>query len=168
MSRSAHATEAPFGLTARYPSAPAGFDELIDRAGAVKPHWAPLLRELEALPPETRALRLEQINAKVRETGIAHDLFADPGSLAQPWRIDLVPLIIPADEWRWLERALMQRARLCESLLADLHGPQRLLDVGGHPAPARLLRPVVPAAVPQAAADARLHPVLRRRHRPLP
>ena len=78
-------------------------------------------------------MRLEQVNAKVRETGIAHDLFADPGSLAQPWRIDLVPLMIPADEWRWLERALMQRARLCESLLADLHGPQRLLTSGAIP-----------------------------------
>jgi uncharacterized circularly permuted ATP-grasp superfamily protein/uncharacterized alpha-E superfamily protein len=133
MSRSAHATEPPFGLTAQYPSAPESFDELVDGSGAVKPHWAPLLRELEALAPETRALRMEQINAKVRETGIAHDLFADPGSLAQPWRIDLVPLIIPGEEWRWLERALVQRARLFEGLLADLYGPQRLLESGAIP-----------------------------------
>jgi uncharacterized circularly permuted ATP-grasp superfamily protein/uncharacterized alpha-E superfamily protein len=133
MSRSAHATEPPFGLAEPYPASLDAFDELIDTRGAVKPHWAPVLRELEALTPETRALRMEQINAKVRETGIAHDLFADPGSLAQPWRIDLVPLVIPADEWRWLERALVQRARLCESLLADLYGPQQLLTSGAIP-----------------------------------
>jgi uncharacterized circularly permuted ATP-grasp superfamily protein/uncharacterized alpha-E superfamily protein len=132
-SRSAHATEPTSTLTGQYPSTPAGFDELIDSAGAIRPHWAPLLAELEALAPEMRALRLEQINAKVRETGIAHDLYADPGSLAQPWRIDLVPLIIPAEEWRWLERALVQRARLTEALLGDLYGPQRLLASGAIP-----------------------------------
>ena len=133
MSRSAHATEPPFGLTARYASAPDGFDELVDAAGAVKPHWTTLLRELDALSPETRALRMEQVNTRVRETGVAHDLFADPASTAQPWRIDLVPLLIPAEEWRWLERALLQRARLFESILADLYGPQRLLESGAIP-----------------------------------
>ena len=43
------------------------------------------------LDPATRAQRIEQLNTRVRETGIAHDLFADPASTAQPWRVDLVP-----------------------------------------------------------------------------
>jgi uncharacterized circularly permuted ATP-grasp superfamily protein/uncharacterized alpha-E superfamily protein len=133
MSISACAPEPAFSLTRQYHVASTGFDELVESSGAVKPHWAPLLRELGALAPETRALRMEQINARVRETGIAHDLFADPASTVQPWRIDLVPLIIPAHEWRWLERALVQRARLFESILADLYGPRRLLESGAIP-----------------------------------
>ena len=67
--------------------------------------------------------------ARVRETGIGHDLFADPSSTAQPWRVDLIPLVVP-EEWRWLERALIQRARLFEGILADLYGPQKLLAAG--------------------------------------
>ena len=76
---------------------------------------------------------MEQLNARVRETGIAYDLFSDPTSTTQPWRVDLVPLVIPANEWQGLERALVQRARLFEGVLADLYGAQRLLASGAIP-----------------------------------
>jgi uncharacterized circularly permuted ATP-grasp superfamily protein/uncharacterized alpha-E superfamily protein len=114
-------------LTQGYEALAGGFDELVDNSGTVKVHWAPLLEALSALDPATRSLRMEQLNARVRETGIAHDPFADPASVAQPWRVDLVPLIISPQEWHGLERALLQRARLFEGILADLYGPQRLL-----------------------------------------
>ena len=120
-------------LPAGYRSVPASFDELVDASGSLKPHWLPLLRELNVLDANTRAIRIEQLNARVRETGIAYDLFSDPGSAAQPWRVDLVPLIIPAEEWRDLERRLVQRARLFEHILADLYGPQNLLASGAIP-----------------------------------
>jgi uncharacterized circularly permuted ATP-grasp superfamily protein/uncharacterized alpha-E superfamily protein len=116
-----------------YAPARACFDELIDGEGAVRAHWDPFLRALTACDPAVRSLRTEQLNARVRETGIAHDLFSDPARAAQPWRIDLVPLLIAPEEWRFLERALLQRARLFEGLLADLYGPRRLLATGAIP-----------------------------------
>src|SRR6516165_1443553 len=121
------------GLIRGYSALAHGFDEMIDSSGAMRRHWEPLLLELAGLAPATRALRMEQLNARVRETGIAHDLFADPSSTAQPWRVDLVPLIVSPDEWRSLERALIQRARLFEGILADLYGPQKLLASGAIP-----------------------------------
>jgi uncharacterized circularly permuted ATP-grasp superfamily protein/uncharacterized alpha-E superfamily protein len=120
-------------LTRGYRALAGGFDELVDSSGAVRRHWEPLLHELAALSPATRSLRTEQLNARVRETGIAHDLFADPTSTAQPWRIDLVPLVVAPEEWRMLERVLVQRARLFEGILADLYGPQKLLASGAIP-----------------------------------
>ena len=120
-------------LTRGYHARVTVFDELLERSGAVKPQWEPLLQALFALDPATRTLRMEQLNARVRETGIAHDLFADPASIAQPWRVDLAPLIISPQEWRRLERALMQRARLFEGIVADLYGPQQLLVSGAVP-----------------------------------
>ena len=110
-----------------------GFDELIDAVGSLRPHWHDFLRAIAALDPATLALRMEQLNVRVRETGIAHDIYADPASTAQPWRVDLVPLIVAPEEWRRLERALLQRARLFAKLLADLYGPQRLLASGAIP-----------------------------------
>jgi uncharacterized circularly permuted ATP-grasp superfamily protein/uncharacterized alpha-E superfamily protein len=134
MSRDARAAEPRQGDLARgYRDAPEGFDELTERSGAIKPHWLPLLQSLEALDPANRARRMEQLNARVRETGIAYDLFSDPTSATQPWRVDLVPLVFPANEWQQLERALIQRARLFEDLLADLYGPQHLLASGAIP-----------------------------------
>jgi len=121
------------GLIRGYCALARGFDEMIDRSGVIRRHWEPLLHGLAGLTPATRALRMEQLNARVRETGIAHDLFADPSSTAQPWRVDLIPLVVAPEEWRWLERALIQRARLFEGILADLYGPQKLLASGAIP-----------------------------------
>jgi uncharacterized circularly permuted ATP-grasp superfamily protein/uncharacterized alpha-E superfamily protein len=121
------------GLIRGYCALARGFDEMIDRSGVTRRHWEPLLHGLAGLTPATRALRMEQLNARVRETGIAHDLFADPSSTAQPWRVDLIPLVVAPEEWRWLERALIQRARLFEGILADLYGPQKLLASGAIP-----------------------------------
>lgn len=111
------------------------FDELIDGSGAVRAHWRPLLDAMRLLSPAARLERSDRLNMRVRETGMAHDLFADPTKSAQPWRIDLVPLILPAAEWHVLEQALMQRFRLFEAILADVYGPQRLL-ASGHIPPA--------------------------------
>jgi uncharacterized circularly permuted ATP-grasp superfamily protein/uncharacterized alpha-E superfamily protein len=134
MSRNIQAAASSRGeLIAGYRAAPEVFDELVEGSGALKPHWKPLLPLIEALDPSARTLRMEQLNARVRETGIAYDLFSDPTSTTQPWRIDLVPLIIAAEEWQALERGLIQRAKLFEGLLADLYGPQRLLKSGAVP-----------------------------------
>src|ERR1700693_717867 len=53
----------------------------------------------------------------------------------RPWSLDAIPLVIPPSEWEPLEAGLIQRARLLNSILADLYGPQQLLR-GGHIPPA--------------------------------
>jgi hypothetical protein len=106
MARSVRAeTFSDDGLIRGYHALAGGFDELVEHSGAIKAHWEPLLHELAELTPATRLLRMEQLNARVRETGIAHDLFADPASAAQPWRVDLVPLIVPPRSGGLLQRA---------------------------------------------------------------
>ncbi len=109
-------------------------DELVGSTGSVQPHWDTFLAGLESLTHEQRLDRIDRINLRVRETGIAHDLFADPASVAQPWRLDLVPLIFPADTWAEIETAVIQRARLLEAFLADIYGPQTSLRDGLVPA----------------------------------
>ena len=70
------------------------------------------------------------------------------------WQIDIVPLLIPADEWRYIEAGIIQRAQLLNRLLEDLYGAQDLVANGHFPAallyanPA-FLRPLV--GVPVAA-----------------
>lgn len=119
-------------LMARY-ARPTQFDELVDDAGNIRPHWKPLIGELERLDKATLDARIEILNARVRETGIAHDVFSDPSSTVQPWRVDFVPLLITEQEWRAIERAMAQRARLFEAILADLYGDQTLLKSAAIP-----------------------------------
>ena len=74
--------------------------------------------------------RAVAIDRRVRETGIAYDIFADPTSRPQRWQLDLVPIIFSSAEWRWTGTALIQRARLFDAVLTDLYGAQHLLRQG--------------------------------------
>ena len=110
------------------------FDELVDPHGMVAAHWQPFLAGLGAMTHDQRLQRVDRINMRIRETGIAHDLFADPTRNLQPWRVDLVPLIVSAETWSRLESAVGQRARLMEALLSDLYGQQTAIREGLVPA----------------------------------
>ena len=73
------------------------------------------------------AARLARLAQRVRETGIAYDIFADPNTAAQRWALDLLPVVISAHEWQGLERALIQRARLLGAAVNKLAVLDRLL-----------------------------------------
>lgn len=110
-----------------------GYDELLDGDGAPRRHWLPFLKELNALPEADRAARALRLDRRVRETGIAYDVFADPTLGSQQWQLDLVPIVFSSAEWRWLEAALIQRAELFDAVLNDLYGDQHLLRDGHLP-----------------------------------
>ena len=72
----------------------------------------------------------------------------------QRWHLDLAPVVVSSGEWRWLEKALVQRARLFDAVLGDLYGEQLLLREAVVPAelvfsdPAYLMaaRQILPAS----------------------
>jgi len=107
-----------------------GYDELVDAGGEVRPHWRKFLTALAELSPEDQAHRADRLNRRVREMGIAHDIFADPTQPGKRWDVDLVPLIFSGEQWRALEVALIQRARLLNAIVADTYGEQRLMRDG--------------------------------------
>ena len=107
-----------------------GYDELVDAHGGIRPQWHAFLAELDALPEKERQSRAVRLDRRVRETGIAHDIFADPNRASQRWQLDLAPVIISSSEWRNLGRGLVQRARLLDGVIGDLYGEQRLMREG--------------------------------------
>jgi uncharacterized circularly permuted ATP-grasp superfamily protein/uncharacterized alpha-E superfamily protein len=119
-------------MAADYAGRPAR-DELIAADGSIAAHWRSIMQGLDALGHEQRIERIERINTRVRETGIAHDLFADPARNLQPWHLDLIPLAFSAEAWAEIERGLMQRARLLTAILDDIYGPQQLMRQGKIP-----------------------------------
>jgi len=118
------------------------YDELLDAAGAVRPHWAALIDHLIAHDARDVARRgIELTRRLIIENGVTYNVYADPQGADRPWALDPLPLILSAAEWRAIEAGVSQRARLLDALLADLYGAQRLLAEGvfapelpfGHP-----------------------------------
>ena len=121
---------------------PRRYDELLDAAGAMRPHWRPLVERLTGPKAHDAARRaLELTRRLIVENGVTYNVYADPQGADRPWALDPLPLVISQDEWRGIEKGVVQRARVLDALLRDLYGPQRLLAEGlvppelpfGHP-----------------------------------
>jgi len=129
------------------------YDELSADGVTPRPHWAHLMESLRAIGSEELERRWARAERRIRENGITYNIYGDPLGASRAWKIDIVPLLIPADEWRYIEAGIIQRAELLSLLLEDLYGTQDLVAHGRFPAallyanPA-FLRPLVGVRVP--------------------
>ena len=74
--------------------------------------------------------RLHSVQRQVRENGVTYNVYADPQGADRPWELDLLPMILPQEEWSAIEAAMVQRATLLNRILVDVYGEQRLLKEG--------------------------------------
>src|SRR6202166_2617526 len=121
-------------LTAEYRQAPGVYDEMCVEPGVLRPHWDRYIASLTSLGGKELAHRWQTARQRIRENGVTYNVYGDPLGTDRPWSLDAIPMLIPDAEWRYLEAGLIQRARLLNTILADLYGPQKLLLNGDLPA----------------------------------
>ena len=109
------------------------YDELSADGVNPRAHWAHLMESLRAIGPEELGRRCLRAERRIRENGITYNIYSDPLGANRPWEIDIVPFLIAADEWRYIEQGIVQRARLLSLILEDLYGSQSLLKSGHFP-----------------------------------
>ena len=146
-------------LLSEYPQATDRYDELFESPLMPRSHWQPVLDHLASWPVERMRERLHSVQDQVRENGVTYNVYADPQGADRPWELDLLPMIIPQDEWAGIEEAIVQRATLLNRILVDVYGEQRTLKEGLLPAPliyghAGFLRP---CRGPRPPGDVMLH-----------
>ena len=120
----------PRELLAAYPPATARYDEMLAAAQTPRAHWQRMFEQLAATSPEAMRERVQWVQRQVRENGVTYNVYADPEGADRPWELDMVPLIIPAEEWAGVAAAVAQRATLLNRVLVDLYGEQRLVKEG--------------------------------------
>ncbi|MVW76642.1 circularly permuted type 2 ATP-grasp protein [Pseudomonas xionganensis] len=121
-------------LLADYPLNPGAYHELLDADGQVRPHWQQLFDRLQRSSPAQLAQRQALLARQIQENGVTYNVYADPDGADRPWELDLLPNLIPAEEWQQIATGVAQRADLLNAVLADLYGPQQLLADGLLPA----------------------------------
>src|SRR6201996_525171 len=135
------------------------YDELSADGVTPRPHWAHLMESLLSIGHAELERRWSRAERRIRENGITYNIYSDPLGANRAWQIDIIPLLIPADEWRYVEAGIIKRAQILVLLLEDLYGSQELVARGHFPAallyanPA-FLRPLVGVHVP---ANSYLH-----------
>jgi uncharacterized circularly permuted ATP-grasp superfamily protein/uncharacterized alpha-E superfamily protein len=117
-------------LLSRYVPSPSRYDEMVDDIEVPRPHWRAFLAHLAALPAESMERRSQFVQDAIASDGVTYNVYADPKGANRPWELDLLPLILPQEEWRQIAAGVAQRARLLDAVLGDLYGPQKLLAEG--------------------------------------
>jgi uncharacterized circularly permuted ATP-grasp superfamily protein/uncharacterized alpha-E superfamily protein len=130
------------------------YNELASEGATPRPHWAPFIESLQTIGSEELERRWQRAERRIRENGVTYNIYTDPKGASRPWATDPIPLLIPPEEWRYMEGGIIQRAQLLNLLLEDIYGPRRLVSNGDLPAallfanPA-FLRPLAVVKVPE-------------------
>jgi uncharacterized circularly permuted ATP-grasp superfamily protein/uncharacterized alpha-E superfamily protein len=120
----------PWRFAAEYQPLSGVYDEMLAGPGVLRQHCESFVASVETMGPQEFEVRRDSARRVIRENGVTYNVYGDPQGIDRPWELDLVPLVVDADEWASLEKGLVQRTRLLNSILVDLHGPQRLLQRG--------------------------------------
>ncbi len=110
------------------------YDEMFDAEGAPRTHWKELSELIASESRGAAARRADQVRRLSAESGVNYNVHADPSGADRPWQLDPMPLVIDAAEWQHIKTGVAQRARLLNSMLADLYGEQTLFVSGKLPA----------------------------------
>src|SRR3954470_12020024 len=109
---------------------PGHFDELRAADGALRPEWNTFASSEQGLNAASCAQAHQRIARQIDENGVTYNVYATDRGSARPWALDVLPMVMPSLEWVALERGLRQRARLLNSVAADLYGAQTLVRDG--------------------------------------
>lgn len=109
---------------------PEGGEILAPDRVTVKQGYAACIRAVDSLQG-TEMLRRQAFADRASDDLGAHmDRVQDPAHPRGLFRMDLFPRIIESDEWEFLQRAVLQRARAFSAFVKDIHGEQRILREG--------------------------------------
>ena len=119
------------------PIAGSAFDEMRNAPGDVREHYRGYDRWLAEQPPQVMQSRRDEAEVIFRRVGITFAVYgakdADGDGTERLIPFDLIPRVIPADEWREMERGLVQRVTALNRFVHDVYHGQEILKAGKVP-----------------------------------
>ena len=110
------------------------YDEMASPDGAVRPHYQGFSDWLKRTAGDKIAQKRGEAERAFHRVGITFAVYGDEGGTERLIPFDIVPRIIPAAEWRVLERGLKQRVQALNLFLKDIYHEQRIVKAGVIPA----------------------------------
>ncbi len=102
-------------------------DEMFDANGKVRTEARLLLETIESLE-EGQLLRCQLAAERLLlQMGITFNVYGDSAGAERIFPFDLIPRIVRAEEWAWIERGLQQRIRALNEFIDDIYHGQTIL-----------------------------------------
>ncbi|KQZ39825.1 circularly permuted type 2 ATP-grasp protein [Duganella sp. Root1480D1] len=112
---------------------PSFFNEMTD-AGSTREHYREFCRWLEQQPADSVARKRAEADLSFRRVGITFAVYGDDAGTERLIPFDIIPRIIPAQEWSMLERGLAQRVKALNMFVHDIYHGQNIIRAGIIPA----------------------------------
>lgn len=110
------------------------WDELLGADGTARAPAAALVEQLSSLGVAELQERQNFADLDILTMGITFTVYSDGRGIDRAWPFDVIPRIIGADEWRGIERGLVQRLRTLNMFIDDLYNDQAVIRDGVFPA----------------------------------
>ena len=103
------------------------YDEMFDTHGVARPEARLLLETVESLG-EGQMQRCQRAAERLLlQLGITFNVYGDSAGTERIFPFDLIPRILKAEEWTWIERGLKQRIRALNAFIDDIYHDQKIL-----------------------------------------
>ena len=114
-----------------YEAASPFYDEIFDAEGQPRAYAEALAAELADLGGERLLAAGHRRDAIFTQQGITFDAKGEDGAVRdRPFPLDLVPRIIPAEEWNHIKRGLAQRVRALNHFVDDVYHAREIVHAG--------------------------------------
>jgi uncharacterized circularly permuted ATP-grasp superfamily protein len=106
------------------------FDEMFAGPGVVRPHYSKLFARFKEMEREEFERKRALAASTFLTQGVTFTVYNDNQGTERIFPFDLVPRIIPAEEWELIERGLIQRITALNLFLHDIYHTQNILRDG--------------------------------------
>ena len=110
------------------------YDEMFDAEGTPRAHCRHYCDWLHGQPTERLAQKRAEADALFHRLGITFAVYGENAGTERLIPFDIVPRILPANEWALLEAGIKQRVRALNAFVADIYHDQKILKAGVVPA----------------------------------
>ena len=110
------------------------YDEMFAPDGKARPAVQMLVERIESFPEGELNRRQIAAEHALLRMGITFNVYADEQGIEKIFPFDLIPRIIDANEWEWIERGLKQRIHALNLFIDDVYHDQKILKDGVVPA----------------------------------
>jgi len=104
------------------------FDELFDSIGTPRPGAQLLIDKIESLPPGELLLRQKAAEAQLLRLGITFNVYGRTEGTEKIFPFDIIPRIVPAEDWQQIENGLKQRIFALNEFLQDIYNDKKILS----------------------------------------
>ncbi len=106
------------------------YDEMFGAPGKARPHYERLLQRFTELKKDEFDRKRELAGLTLLRQGVTFTVYSDAQGTERIFPFDLIPRIIPAGEWKKIERGLEQRITALNLFLHDIYHGQSILRDG--------------------------------------